>query len=150
MAYSLVLFIIFFIDLEHYIIPDGLNFILVILAFIKNFLPNFVSNFTFDFFLSLLGGLVGFLIIYLIIIFYKKFKNMEAMGLGDAKYMISVGLLFGPESVFFVLFYSAVLGLIFVSPSLINKTKNLKSAIPFGPFLIIATIIYYFTGNFLF
>ena len=137
MAYSLVLFIIFFIDLKHYIIPDGLNFILVILAFIKNFLPNFVSNFTFDFFLSLLGGLVGFLIIYLIIIFYKKFKNMEAMGLG-------------PESVFFVLFYSAVLGLIFVSPSLINKTKNLKSAIPFGPFLIIATIIYYFTGNFLF
>ena len=71
------------------------------------------------------------------------------MGLGDAKLMAGVGLLFGWYSVFVVLFISAILGLIFSLPDLIKNTKNLKTKIPFGPFIIISTIIYYFYGSFI-
>jgi len=36
-----------------------------------------------------------------------------------------------------------------VIPSLLNNSKNLKTQIPFGPYIVISSIIYYFTGNFL-
>tara|TARA_B100000686_G_scaffold176756_1_gene183775 strand:+ start:44 stop:820 length:777 start_codon:yes stop_codon:yes gene_type:complete len=147
----LVIFIliIFFIDLKYLIIPDVLNFTLISLAMVKNFIPNFQSDFTYDINQSIIGGIVGYLIIWLIIFLYKKIKNIEAMGLGDAKLMTAVGLFFGWEAVFLILFCSAILGLISVIPSLLNKSKNIKSQIPFGPFILISSIIYYFTGNFL-
>ena len=69
--------------------------------------------------LSLVGWL-GILSIWLIIYLYKVIKKIEGMGLGDAKLMAGIGLLFGWQSVPFVLFVSAILGLIFVLPSLIK------------------------------
>ena len=77
-------------------------------------------------------------------------KKIEGMGLGDAKLMAGIGLLFGWQSVPFVLFISALLGLIFVLPSLINKQKNMRSEIPFGPFIIIACLFYFIYGDFLY
>jgi prepilin signal peptidase PulO-like enzyme (type II secretory pathway) len=43
-----------------------------------------------------------------------------------------------------ILFLAACLGLIFALPALIKKTKSLKSELPFGPFLILATLLYAF------
>mgnify|MGYP001184315189 CR=1 FL=1 len=146
---SIFFIIIFFIDLKHFIIPDVLNFTLIGLAIFKNFIPNFQSNFTYDFGQSIIGGLSGYLIIWFIIFLYKKFKNIEAMGFGDAKLMTGIGLFFGWQAVFFILFLSAILGLISVIPSLLNNSKNLKTQIPFGPYIVISSVIYYFTGNFL-
>ena len=145
----IILLIVFFIDLKHLIIPDTLNFTLMGLAILKNFIPNFESNFTYDLGQSIIGGIAGYSIIWLIIFLYKKIKNVEAMGLGDAKLMTAIGFLFGWESVFFILFLSAVLGLISVIPSLLNISNNLKTHIPFGPYIVISSVIYYFTGNFL-
>ena len=75
---------------------------------------------------------------------------MEGMGLGDAKLMAGIGLLFGWQSVPFVLFLSAILGLLMVLPSLAEKKKSLKSKIPFGPYIITAGIIYFFYGDILY
>ncbi len=143
----IIFLIIFFIDLKHFIIPDSLNFSLIILAISKNFIPNFESNFTYDLNQSIVGGILGYFVIWIIIFLYKKIKNLDAMGFGDAKLMAGIGLLFGWKSIPFVLFVSAIIGLISVIPSLINKTKNLRTEIPFGPYIIVSTIIYYFCGN---
>ena len=86
---------IFFIDLKHFLIPDILNFTLIIIAFLKNFIPNLSINLNQDMGETLLGGVLGYSIIWLIIILYKKIRHMEAMGLGDAKLMAGIGLLFG-------------------------------------------------------
>ena len=142
--------IIFFIDLEHYIIPDRLNFTLMVLALLKNFLPNLSENFIYDISQSLVGGIAGYAIIWIIIYSYKVVKKIEAMGLGDAKLMAGIGLLFGWQSIPFVLFTASVLGLIFVIPSLINKKRNLKSQLPFGPFIILAGLIYFLYGEYLY
>jgi leader peptidase (prepilin peptidase)/N-methyltransferase len=75
---------------------------------------------------------------------------MEGMGLGDAKLMAGIGLLFGWQSIPFVLFLSAILGLLMVMPSLLEKKKTLKSEIPFGPYIITAGIIYFLYGDFLY
>jgi len=146
----LLYLIIFFIDLKHFIIPDGLNFGIMALAIFKNFLPNFNTSFTHDINQSIVGGIVGYLSIWIIIYFYRVIKKIEGMGLGDAKLMTGIGLLFGWQSIPFVLFISAVLGLVFATPSLINKKKNLRSKIPFGPFIITACLIYFLYGDFLY
>ena len=147
---SLLFIIIFFIDLENFIIPDSLNFSVMAIALIKNFLPNFNTSFIHEINQSIIGGMVGYLSIWLIIYLYKVIKKIEGMGMGDAKLMAGIGLLFGWQSVPFVLFVSAILGLIFVLPSLLNKKKNMRSEIPFGPFIIAACLIYFIYGNFLY
>ena len=96
----IILLIILFIDLKYLIIPDVLNFTLIGLAILKNFIPNFQSNFTYDLNQSIIGGIVGYSIIWLIIFLYKKIKNIEAMGFGDAKLMTGIGLFFGWQAVF--------------------------------------------------
>ena len=139
-----IFLVIFFIDIKHFIIPDSLNFFLISIGLIKNFLPVTYLNLNQDMFSSLFGGLLGYFVIWLIIISYKKIKKVEAMGFGDAKLLSAIGFLLGFQSIFITLFIAAILGLIFSVPNLITKKSSLKTAIPFGPFLILASIIYFF------
>ena len=143
----LILVVIIFIDLKHFIIPDELNFSLIFLALIHNFLPRFSYTFNDNIFQSILGGVLGFTVIWLIIFLYDRLKNVEAMGLGDAKLMAALGFFFGWQSVPFILFFSSIIGLISVIPSIINKKKNLQTQIPFGPSIIYASVLYFFKGD---
>ena len=147
---SLILIMIFFIDLENFIIPDSLNFIIMGLALLKNFLPNFNTSLIHEINQSIIGGMVGYLSIWLIIYLYKTFKKIDGMGFGDAKLMAGIGLLFGWQSIPFILFVSSILGLIFVVPSLIKKQKTMRTEIPFGPFIIVACLIYFAQGDLLY
>ena len=147
---NLILFfflIIFFIDLKHFIIPDILNFSLIFLGLLKNFIPIKNLNFNYDIEQSIIGGVVGYLTIWIIIFVYKKLKNLDAMGLGDAKLMAAIGTFFGLKSIPLILFLSSIIALLIVLPSLINKTRNLKAEIPFGPYILISAGFYYFYGD---
>jgi leader peptidase (prepilin peptidase)/N-methyltransferase len=134
---------IFFIDLKHFIIPDSLNILLAIVGFVKNFIPITITQFQISLQNSIIGGIVGFLLIYSIIFLYRHLKNREGMGLGDAKLMVGIGLLLGWQSIPIILFLASILGLIFVIPSLIKKTKKLTTQIPFGPFIILSSVIFF-------
>ena len=134
--------IIFFIDLKHFIIPNVLTFSLMIVGFVKSFDPN-INSFLFPNYInSLIGGVVGYLIIWLIIFAYKKIRKKEGMGLGDAKLLAAIGFWFGWVSIPFVLIFSSVIALISTLPSLIKKTKNLSSQIPFGPYIVLGITIH--------
>ena len=144
----LILIMIFFIDLENFIIPDSLNFSIMGLALVKNFIPSFNTSLIHDINQSLIGGIIGYFSIWVIIFLYKTLKKIDGMGLGDAKLMAGIGLLFGWQSVPLILFLSSILGLFFVAPSLLKKQKTMRSEIPFGPFIIIAMLIYFVFGDF--
>ena len=73
---SLILIIIFFIDLENFIIPDSLNFTIMGLALLKNFLPNFNTSLIHEIDQSIIGGMVGYLSIWLIIFYIKLLKRL--------------------------------------------------------------------------
>lgn len=146
----LILLIIFFIDLKHYIIPDSLNFSLILIGIIKNFTTQDLLKFNYNLPDSLFGGALGYLIIWLIIFIYKKIRNKEAMGLGDAKLLSAFGFLLGFQAVLPIVFIASLTGLIYVLPSLIINKKNLQNIIPFGPFIIISGIIYYFCAESIF
>ena len=149
MILSLSFLITFFIDLKHFIIPNSLTFSMMILGFIKSFDPNLNSIFP-NYINSLIGGLFGYGVIFSIIYFYKQIRKKEGMGLGDAKLLAVIGFWFGWIAIPFVLFLSSIFALVFVIPDLIKKNKKMTSQIPFGPYIILATIFYLvFRNNFI-
>jgi len=142
MMLSLSFLIIFFIDLKHFIIPNVLTFSMMFVGFFKSFDPNLHPLFP-NYINSLIGGLFGYGIIWSIIYFYKQVRKKEGMGLGDAKLLAVVGFWFGWVSIPFVLFCSSILALLWVVPDLIKKSKKLTSQIPFGPYIILASILFF-------
>ena len=81
-------------------------------------------------------------IIFSIIYFYKQIRKKEGMGLGDAKLFAVIGFWFGWISIPFIIFLSSLIALISVIPSLLNSSKQMSSEIPFGPHIIIATLLF--------
>tara|TARA_Y100001958_G_C21103395_1_gene452629 strand:- start:80 stop:841 length:762 start_codon:yes stop_codon:yes gene_type:complete len=138
--------IIFFIDLKHFIIPNILTFPFMVLGFIKSFIPNLDEIFP-NYIDSIIGGLFGYGIIWSIIFFYKQVRKKEGMGLGDAKLFAVIGFWFGWISIPFVIFLSSIIALISVIPDLIKNSKNMSTQIPFGPYIIIGTLVYLFFEN---
>ena len=134
--------IIFFIDLKHFIIPNELTFPLMAIGFLKSFDPNLNQYLFPNYINSLIGGVVGYLIIWFIIFAYKKLRNKEGMGLGDAKLLSAMGFWFGWISIPFILFFSSFVALGFAIPSLVNKSKTMSSQIPFGPYLVLGCVLY--------
>lgn len=77
-------------------------------------------------------------------IFYVLFQisGGKWIGGGDVKLGFALGLLLaGPAEAFLMLFFASILGLFFSLPVVFLKRTKLSSQIPFGPFLIAATVI---------
>ena len=146
MILSLSFIIIFFIDLKHFIIPNEITFSMMALGFLKSFDPNLNSLFP-NYINSLIGGLLGYGIIWSIIYFYKQVRKKEGMGLGDAKLFAVIGFWFGWLAIPFIIFLSSILALLSVVPSLLKNLRTMSSQIPFGPYIIIGTLIYLFFEN---
>jgi len=144
---SIFFIIIFFIDLKHYIIPNALTFPLMFIGFIKSFDPNLDQTIFPNYINSLIGGIFGYSIIWLIVFVYKKVRKKEGMGLGDAKLLGAIGFWFGWISIPFTIFLSSFAALVIVIPSILNKSRNMTSQIPFGPYIIIGCIIYVVFAN---
>ena len=119
----------------------------MVIGFLKSFDPNLNQTIFPNYINSLIGGLFGYSIIWLIIFFYKKVRNKEGMGLGDAKLLAALGFWFGWVCIPFTIFFSSVIALIVVTPSLIKKKKDMTTQIPFGPYIIIGCVIYTFFAN---
>ena len=146
MILSLSFIIIFFIDLKHFIIPNEITFSMMALGFLKSFDPNLNSLFP-NYINSLIGGLLGYGIIWSIIYFYKQLRKKEGMGLGDAKLFAVIGFWFGWLAIPFIIFLSSVIALLSVGPSLLKNSRTMSSQIPFGPYIILGTLIYLFFEN---
>ena len=139
---SICFVIIFFIDLKHFIIPNELTYPLMVIGLLKSFDPNLNTTLFPNLVNSLIGGLFGYIIIWLIIFIYKKLRNKEGMGLGDAKLLSAIGFWFGWASIPFIIFFSSVIALLSVVPDIIKNKKNLSSQIPFGPYIIIGCLMF--------
>ncbi|SCY98463.1 prepilin peptidase [Alkaliphilus peptidifermentans] len=137
---SSLLVIIFGIDYSHQIIPDGLNKLILVLGILFHALPNFNSP------NILLNNVLGFFVagvLFLIIAVVTK----GAMGGGDIKLMAVLGFWFGLKEVILITFLSFLLGGVLSVIILSFKIKEREDFIPFGPFIVMATIITIFYGN---
>jgi prepilin signal peptidase PulO-like enzyme (type II secretory pathway) len=83
-------------------------------------------------------------------IFYIVFQisNGTWIGGGDVKLGFALGLLLGsPALAFLMLFAASLLGLAVAVPGVVTKKSKLTSKLPFGPFLIVSTIIVMLVGQ---
>ena len=69
------------------------------------------------------------------------FSGGRWMGMGDAKLVLFMGLFLGWPKIVLAIFLSFILGSIISLILIASKKKDIKSAIPFGPFLILGTFI---------
>lgn len=136
---SILLIMDAFIDIKAQIIPNGLNMtgFLVGLAYLYYKL---VADIAFGVDL-LLGMFVGAGIFLLIALFALVAYRKEGMGLGDVKLMGMLGLFLGARNIFQVFILSFAVGAIVSIFLLITKIKKVDDYIPFGPFIVVATII---------
>ena len=140
--FACVLIIITFIDLEHQIIPDVLTLPGIPVFFLAAVLAMGVSPLE-----AVLGVLIGGGILYAIAFGYELITKREGMGGGDIKLLAMLGAFFGWKSLFFILLVSSFLGAIVVISVMLIKGKDMKYAVPFGPFLSLAALACIFWGD---
>ena len=140
--FACVLIIITFIDLEHQIIPDVLTLLGIPVFFLAAVFAMGVSPLE-----AVLGVLIGGGILYAIAFGYELITKREGMGGGDIKLLAMLGAFFGWKSLFFILLVSSFLGAIVGISVILIKGKDMRYAVPFGPFLSLAALAYIFWGD---
>ncbi|MFR8104667.1 MAG: prepilin peptidase [Clostridia bacterium] len=133
---------VFAIDYKHQIIPNRLSLTLFELGLIFTFIYGLTNiNIAVD---MLLGMLVGGGIFLLITLIGGLIAGKEAMGFGDVKLMGALGLIFGVNQILAIAVMSFLIGAVLSIFLLVTKIKKTSDYIPFGPFIVLATIIMMF------
>jgi leader peptidase (prepilin peptidase)/N-methyltransferase len=142
--------VIFFIDLDHQIIPDGITLPGILLAVVlgSTVLPDpFSRSELLGFKTSIIGFLAGGGSFYLIAIAGKSVLKKDAMGGGDIKMMAMVGGLLGWKGVLLTTFCGSLFGSIIGVSLILVKGREWGSRIPFGPYLVTGALISLFWGQ---
>jgi leader peptidase (prepilin peptidase) / N-methyltransferase len=135
---------VFWIDLDHMIIPDviSLNGIGVgAICAAAGWIPDLDWKF------SLIGIFLGGGILYIPALIYEKVRGVEGLGGGDIKLLAMIGAFTGPQAVIFVLFCSSLVGTVTALLTIAIRGGGASSPIPFGPFLTTSAIAYIFAGK---
>jgi leader peptidase (prepilin peptidase) / N-methyltransferase len=125
-----VLLIITVIDFQHQIIPNSISIPGIPLFLLSSpFLPwTNLKN-------SLIGIILGGGILYLIAQAYYLLRREEGMGGGDIKLLAMIGAFLGWRGALISLMIGAFAGTLAGIAMILIRSKNLRYALPFGPFL---------------
>lgn len=94
---------------------------------------------------ALISGVVCF--VFVLILHKIKIRGNEAMGGGDVKYALVIGLLLGWQKTILSLYIAFIIGAIVGMILILFKKLDRKATIPFGPFLILGTILSWWVGG---
>jgi leader peptidase (prepilin peptidase) / N-methyltransferase len=134
-AYLVVLVLLLATDLDQRLLPDVFTLPAIPLAFLFGFsglnplLPSGLITAT------VIAILVSAVLFAISIPFGKG-----AIGQGDLKLLISVGIIAGPLRLVYGVIYGALLAGIVLVMLLVLRRITLKTFVPYGPFLIIGAI----------
>jgi len=136
--------VIFVFDLKYYIIPDetiypAIFFSMIWILYLFSFGAIGKTDVVYIIFSALGASLFFFLIWF--------FSRGMAMGFGDVKLAILIGLLLGFPKIIPGLFLGFLFGAIIGSVLILFKRKGFKSEIPFGPFLLMGLFVSLFWGE---
>lgn len=135
--YSLFLIILGTIDMEHQRVLNSISYPAIGIALLFIPLFHFYTPWTY-----VLGGLVGFGILFLIALL-----SSGAMGMGDVKLALFIGLITGYPGIVLTLFLAFVAGGLIAGVLLLLDEITLKDPIAFGPFLAFGGMITLLYGD---
>jgi len=141
-AFVCVLIVISFIDYDHQIIPH-----LLTLSGIPVFAVLAVLYMGLTAIDVLLGVMIGAGTLYFVAVYYEAMTGREGMGGGDVNLLAMLGAFLGWKSLLFILLASSLLGAFVGLVFILFKGKDMRYAVPFGPFLCIAAVVYLFFGD---
>ncbi|WP_422443970.1 prepilin peptidase [Thermoanaerobacterium sp. DL9XJH110] len=127
--------VVSFIDLDYGIIPNSVIIFGLITGCIYGLLANRLQA-------SVFGAVLGFLILSFIYVI-----SGGGMGAGDVKFAAVLGLFLEQKLLLLLLFISFASGALVGIGLVLFKKKNMKSPIPFGPFLGYASIVAALRGD---
>lgn len=126
-----------FIDLDHMILPDKFTLSGIVIG-----LVGALANPEREFLPALYGVLMGGGFLWAVAYLYYALRGREGMGGGDIKLLAWIGAVLGWKAVPVVILVSSLLGAV-IGVALTFRTKDgLGHAIPFGPFLAGAGLLY--------
>jgi len=147
--YCCLFLVIAVIDLEHQLILNKVVYPAVVLALIVDlFLPqpgiltDIIEGPLAGVADGVVGGAIGFILLLI-----PALISPRGMGWGDVKMAGLIGLVVGSRLVFVALIIGIVLGGLVAGVLLLFKIRGRKEAIPFGPFLSLATIVTLLCGS---
>lgn len=135
--------VVFFIDLDHMIIPDAISLNCLpigLSAAIMGFIPGLDWKYSFA------GAFLGAAVLYIPAVLYEFIRGDEGLGGGDVKLLAMIGAFTGPYGVIFVLLVSSIAGSLVGIAAMVIQGTGGTTRIPFGPFLSGAAILYLFAG----
>ena len=121
-------------DFKYYYISDRV----LVISYILLLIVEFIFMPYKEVLINILVSVILFLIMFGIKILGNNMFQRESLGDGDIKLMAVLALSLGLINSFIALFFASILGLIF---SLIIIRKNKEGLIPFGPFLIMGSLL---------
>ncbi|HFC36222.1 MAG TPA: prepilin peptidase [Candidatus Moranbacteria bacterium] len=92
---------------------------------------------------GILGGIIAWLFFFVLVFFSKE----KWMGWGDVYVGFLSGLFLGWQNIFMGLLLSFMIGSLYAVGVLLFKRGNLKTQVPFIPFLVMGTMITFFVIN---
>lgn len=147
--------LIFIIDVEHRLILFPLSIVGGVLFAIMGVILNGLLD-------TLIGGAAGFGImyaLYLLGILFSKWMSKRrgeeieevALGFGDVTLSLIIGLLVGWPRISLVILFAIILGgvfsALFIAGTFLLKRYRSFTAIPYAPFIIIATVIIIYVSS---
>ena len=135
------LLLISFIDLQHKIIPDILS---VPGALLGLLLAVFKINPQVTWWDSLIGIVGGTGFFYLIAFLFLWLRKKEGMGMGDVKLLAMIGAWMGWRPLPFIILIASLSGTLIGGGTLFLSRKKFDENIPFGPFLVIGALVFFF------
>lgn len=131
-----------FIDFDHMILPDVFTLggvVIGLLGGVLNPERNFLDSF--------LGVLAGGGFLWLVAYVYLVLRKQEGMGGGDIKLLAWIGAILGWKAIPFVILSSSLLGTLVGLVVMLRTKGDLKTTIPFGPYLALGALFYLFGGQ---
>ena len=129
----------FVVDLKEQIIPNRLNLLMFEIGLAFAFLQGFSNiNIALNMFVGMIVGAGIFLAITLI---GGLIAGKEAMGMGDVKLMGALGLYFGFQNIVVISVMAFLIGAVASIIYMVVNRKNANTYIPFGPFIVISSLI---------
>lgn len=137
-----------FIDVRHHIIPDEFSVYAVPVGVAASAgLAWLGYDGAIGWKASVLGALFGGGSLGLVMLVFYLVRKREGMGLGDVKLLAMIGAFLGPwPALPFVLFASSVAASFVGVPYALLQRKGLGAALPYGPFLALAALIWLLHG----
>ncbi|MFW6052952.1 MAG: prepilin peptidase [Desulfosalsimonas sp.] len=136
------LIVVTFIDIDYRIIPDKISLAGIAAGLAASFL---IPQITFT--ESLIGAISGGGSLYAVAMAYYLFTGKEGMGGGDIKLLAMIGAFTGWQGVIFTIFAASATGTVIGLVLMAAAGRNMKFAVPFGPFLSLGAIVYLFFGQ---